>query len=135
MMLIFFSSLQNYHVLISPADLSNAYYRYKQSTCPSLPISIPLRPPTLIKRPEAAATHDADMPTYAAMYSQPPGLINDSCSSFSSVDSIITQIEEDSSEEAMRKYYKTDEPPRAHCRHRNQSVFEPSVSYNPFLRH
>ncbi|KAI7888696.1 uncharacterized protein EV154DRAFT_517019 [Mucor mucedo] len=113
-------SLMNYHVSISPAELSNAYYRYKSTS------TIPI----VIKRPEAAAAlHDADIPTYAAMYSGQPGLINDSCGSLSSVDSVATQDDQD----ATVNYYKTDEPPKAHCRQRNPPMIE--ASYNPFLRH
>lgn len=116
--------MQNYHVLISPADLSNAYYRFKQTTRPSLP------QPIVITKPEAAATNDADIPTYAAMYSQQPSLMNDSSSSLSSVDSVSTQDENDA---ATMSYYKTDEPPKAHCRNRN-NIFE-QPNYNSFLRH
>lgn len=121
--------MQNYHVLISPADLSNAYYRFKQTTCPSLPQFI--SHPIVVTKPEAAATNDADIPTYAAMCSQPPSLMNDSSSSLSSIESIYTTEENDA---ATLNYYKqTDEPPKAHCRNRN-NIFE-QPNYNPFLRH
>lgn len=125
--------LQNYHVLISPADLSNAYYRFKKTTCPSLPPSV-LSKPALAAKSAAIAlmttTNDADIPTYVALYSNSnlslPSM-TDSSISLSSTDSDNSTLSvEDQDIATMNYYHRTHEPPKAHCRIRN-NIYENTV--------
>jgi hypothetical protein len=97
--------------LISPADLANAYYRFKQAT--SLPPLIKqqiIKPvPAAVLLNATATINEVDIPTYAAqtIYSSLPSLINDSQNSFSSDDSEL--------EERL--------PEQAHCRNRKVNDF------------
>ncbi|KAI8642609.1 hypothetical protein BD408DRAFT_443319 [Parasitella parasitica] len=106
-------SLMNYHVLISAADLSNAYYRFKQYT----------NPPSVLTKPIAVLAtaqnnaNEADIPTYAAatIYLSHTSLSNSSLSSSlsSESDSSVSTIDDNTTE---TYYYKI--PPEAHIRHR-----------------
>ncbi|KAL7321701.1 PHO85 cyclin-1 [Mucor circinelloides] len=108
-------SLMNYHVLISPADLSNAYYRFKQYTNPSVAAEI-TKPIAVLTTTAQHHANEADIPTYAAatMYSSQLALSNSSLSSSlsSESDSSVSTMDD----EAELYYYKI--PPEAHIRNR-----------------
>lgn len=138
------TSLQNYHVLISPADLSNAYYKFKQTSI-SLPPTLSYKPTmNILSKPVPAVlsvTYDTtDLPTYAVMYSnlgQLPSLA-DSTASLSSTDSdesSIATLEEETS--AMLRFYNQQQPPKAHCRDRkniSEEIWVTDSSNDSFLR-
>ncbi len=121
--------------MISPADLSNAYYRFKQTSV-SLPTCILSKP-----IPAVLSAMDADLPTYAAMYSnlsQPPSLADSttSLSSDDSDDTSISTLEEENN--AMMKFYHPP-PKAAHCRNRKTTSYEDVLlnelnTSHPFLR-
>lgn len=120
--------------MISPADLSNAYYRFKQT---SISLAQSYVPFTTLSKPIPAVLSaiDADLPTYAAMYSnlsQPPSLLTDSTTSLSSQDSDTTSVDTLDEEDAMVKFY-SQPPKKAHCRNRKNSGFEDVVIHDTFL--
>ena len=117
--------------MISPADLSNAYYQFKQTI--SLPQSLSYK--DLLTKPIPAAIHntsiDADLPTYAIYNSNlPPSLVNSSSSLSSTTDSLSSPDDE---EDATMAYY-TQAPTKAHCRDRNPAVYEDVTVYEPYFR-
>lgn len=130
--------------MISPADLSNAYYKFKQTSV-SLPPALSYKPTiNILSKPTPAVlsiTHDtADLPTYAVMYSnlsQPPSLA-DSTTSLSSTDSdgsSVATLDEDLN--AMLKFYNQQQPPKAHCRdrkHISEEIWVNDSSNDSFLR-
>ncbi|GAA5795993.1 hypothetical protein HPULCUR_001358 [Helicostylum pulchrum] len=95
--------------------------------CPSLPPSVLSKP--AVTKPAAialmTATNDADIPTYVAMYSKLslPSM-TDSSTSLSSTDSDTSVSTIEDHDIATLNYYsKTHEPPKAHCRNRN-NIYE-----------
>lgn len=101
--------------MISPADLSNAYYRFKQYTNPSVAAEI-TKPIAVLTATAQHQANEADIPTYAAatMYSTQLALSNSSLSSSlsSESDSSVSTMDD----EAELYYYKI--PPEAHIRNR-----------------
>ncbi|KAL9540911.1 hypothetical protein MBANPS3_009419 [Mucor bainieri] len=111
-------SLMNYHVLISPADLSNAYYRFKQYTNPATVAVEITKPVAVLTTTAQHHANDADIPTYAAatMYSSQLALSSSSLSSSLSSDSDSSVSTMDDSHDTESYYYKM--PPEAHVRSR-----------------
>ncbi|CEP15680.1 hypothetical protein [Parasitella parasitica] len=103
-------SLMNYHVLISTADLSNAFFKFKQYT--NFPFVV--TKPVAVLTTAQNNTNEADIPTYAAatIYSSHIALSNSSLSSSlsSESDSSISTVEDT----IETYYYKM--PPEAHLR-------------------
>lgn len=137
-------SLMNYHVLISPADLSNAYYKFKQTSV-SLPPTLSYKPTMkILSKPVPAVlsiTHDTtDLPTYAVMYSnlgQLPSLAGSttSLSSTDSDESSVATLDEETN--VMMKFYNQQQPPKAHCRDRkniSEEIWVNDSGNDSFLR-
>ncbi|KAI8061993.1 hypothetical protein BDF21DRAFT_467119 [Thamnidium elegans] len=113
---------------LSEVNLMEKQLLSLMAICPSLPPSV-LSKPAVVAKPAAialmTATNAADIPTYVAMYSNMslPSM-TDSSTSLSSTDSdaSVSTIE-DHNIATLNYYSKTHEPPKAHCRNRN-NIYE-----------
>ncbi|KAI8363873.1 hypothetical protein EDC96DRAFT_214045 [Choanephora cucurbitarum] len=114
-------SLLNFDVLISPSDLASVYYEFRRVT---LPPSISQL--NFAKTASAAVAYsfinDADIPTYAAIYScktKQSSLSSTSLNSDISNES-DSSISTPSDEQDVKRYYSksSKSPPKAHCRSR-----------------
>ncbi|OBZ85042.1 White collar 2 protein [Choanephora cucurbitarum] len=112
---------KNFDVLISPSDLASVYYEFKRVTLPPSISQLNFAKP-------ASATvaysfiNDADIPTYAAIYScktKQSSLSSTSLNSDISTES-DSSISTPSDEQDVKRYYSesSKSPPKAHCRSR-----------------